>query len=352
VNLLDLELPELEELLARLGHKPFRARQLWQWLWQKNAATFEEMTNLSKDLRAQLAAAAAIRPPRIADARASSDGTVKLLLRLGDGEVVETVLIPEKDHYTQCLSTQAGCAMGCTFCSTGRMGLVRNMTMAEIVGQVLVGRRRLAETGVALPLRNLVFMGMGEPLMNTRELLRALRTLSHPLGLDFSPRRMTVSTCGLPAGMRELGASGLASLAVSLHAPTQELRAQLMPAAAKVPLHELIDALKDYPLKNRQRITFEYILLKGVNDTPEHARQLVRLLSHLKCKINLIAFNAPRDGSGPYQAPGPERILAFEKALWDKNITVILRKSKGADIAAACGQLRTEHKTGRADPKT
>ncbi|MEW5774416.1 MAG: 23S rRNA (adenine(2503)-C(2))-methyltransferase RlmN [Thermodesulfobacteriota bacterium] len=350
-DLLNLTLPELESWLAGLGEPRFRAAQLFQWLWRKGAAEFEAMTNLSKALRGKLAETAAIVWPQVADTRVSSDGTVKLLLRLADGALVETVLIPEEDHLTQCLSSQVGCPMACAFCSTGAGGFTRNMTAGEMAAQILVARRRLKDQGRdPKDLRNLVFMGMGEPLLNLAELLRALAVITHDQGLGFSTRRATVSTCGLPGPMRQLGASGLASLAVSLHAPTQELRARLMPrAAAAAPLDELMPALRDYPLTPRQRITIEYVLLAGVNDAPEHARQLVRLLSGLKCKVNLIAYNPSPDL--PFAAPSPEAVLAFEKILWDKGMTAVLRKSKGSDISAACGQLRAAHLGKSDDPQ-
>lgn len=326
-----------------MGEKPFRARQVWQWLWQKHARSPQEMTNLSKELRAKLEAGSHIRIPGVAERMESSDGTVKFLLELADGNRIETVLIPEKDRITQCLSTQAGCAMACTFCRTGQMGLARNLSHAEILGQILVARHHVAATRNPLPLRNLVFMGMGEPFMNYNNLLQSLESLHHPQGLDFSARRITVSTAGVnPAAILDYGRAGLGSLAVSLHAPTQELREQLMPKAAKaLPLDKLLETLKAYPLAPRETITFEYVLLGGVNDSLAHARDLVRLLSHIKGKVNLIAFN--ESPGMAYQAPGPEAVEAFQKALWEKSITVTLRKSKGRDIAAACGQLLAAH---------
>lgn len=351
-NGLDLSRPELQALLARLGEPRFRADQIFQWLWQRGARSFEDMSNVSKALRAKLAEALVIRWPGIEDKKISRDGTVKFLLRLDDGQTVETVLIPEKDHLTLCLSSQVGCAMGCRFCSTGRIGFKRNMTVAEILGQVLVARAHLFETlgpdfttWETRPegnLRNLVFMGMGEPLLNLDRLLTALAMLNDPLGLDFAGRRMTVSTVGLPDKLRVLGTSGLASLAVSLHAPTQELRAAIMPAAAQAaPLPELMAALDAYPLKPRQRVTYEYVLLKGVNDSPAEARELVRLLGQRKAKVNLIAYN-PGPGD-PFQATDSAAALAFEKILWDRGLAATLRKSKGQDINAACGQLRAAH---------
>jgi len=344
-NLLDLSFHQLEDLMVKLGEPAFRARQAWQWLWQKAAASPLEMTNISKELRARLDQATAIRWPVVSRRLESSDGTVKFLLELDGGAEIETVLIPEKDRYTQCLSSQAGCAMACTFCRTGQMGLTRNLTHGEILGQILVARHYLASIGAALKLRNLVFMGMGEPLLNYDNLLSALESLHHPQGLDFSSRRVTVSTVGIVPGILEFGRAGLGSLAVSLHAPDQELREKIMPKAAKaLPLPRLMEVLKQFPLKVRENITFEYVLLGGVNDSPEQARDLVRLLSHVKGKVNLIAFN---ESPGlPYQAPSPERVEIFQKILWDKGLTVTLRKSKGRDIFAACGQLLAAHECG------
>ncbi|GAB6038059.1 23S rRNA (adenine(2503)-C(2))-methyltransferase RlmN [Fundidesulfovibrio butyratiphilus] len=339
-NLLDLGFHELETLVTGLGQPPYRARQVWQWLWQKGATDPEEMTNLSKDLRKALGEVSTLVSPRVLSRLQSRDGTVKLLLGLADGQAIETVLIPERDHFTQCLSTQVGCSMGCTFCRTGTLGLTRNLTHGEILGQVLVARRELAQAGGRLGLRNLVVMGMGEPLLNYRNLITALESLHHPQGLDFSSRRITVSTVGVAPGILEYGRTGLGSLAVSLHAPTQELRAEIMPKAARLPLDSLLALLAQYPLKSRERLTFEYVLLGGVNDAPEHARELVRLLSRVKGKVNLIAYN-PSPGL-PYQAPDPGRVETFQKMLWDKGVTVTLRKSKGQDISAACGQLAAE----------
>lgn len=340
-----MTLPELEAWMGEeLGEPKFRAVQVWQWLWQKMARDVDAMTNVSRACRERLAAAAAIVWPEVAAVEESRDGTTKFLLRLADGAQVETVLIPSDSRegarrWTQCLSSQVGCAMGCTFCSTGQMGFERNMSMGEILGQVLVARAYLGDARPDRPvLRNLVFMGMGEPLLNLREVMRALQSLNNDKGLNFSPRRITVSTCGIEKGLRELGESGLAYLAVSLHAPTQELRARIMPRAARWPLEELVAALQRYPLKTRERITFEYLLLGGVNDGPEQARELARLVGSVKGKLNLIVYN-PAEGA-PYAAPAEDRVLAFEQCLWKRHITAIVRKSKGQDIRAACGQLK------------
>jgi len=344
VNLIDLSFHQLEAFLTDLGEAPYRARQVWQWLWQKGCRDIAGFSDVAKGLRAALSERAAVRWPETLREQVSADGTAKFLLRLGDGEAIETVLIPEKDHYTQCLSTQVGCALGCTFCATGKMGFRRNLTPGEILGQILAARQWLADRRSPLALRNLVFMGMGEPLLNYDNLLQALEALHHPQGLDFSSRRITLSTAGIVKNLLAFGATGLGSLAVSLHAPTQELRQRIMPVAGSVPLDELMAVLKAYPLKPRERLTFEYLLLDGVNDSLAEARELVRLLSHVKAKVNLIAYN-PVPGI-PYGAPDPARVEAFQDVLRQKGLTATLRKSKGADIAAACGQLRNEGEAG------
>lgn len=352
IDILNLTHGELVRFMVdELGEPAFRATQVWQWLWQKNALSFDAMTDVSKTARTRLAETAFISRPEIARVQTAADGTEKLLLRLHDGALVETVIIRSTSRdgsvrVAQCLSCQVGCAMACTFCSTGGMGFVRNMTASEILGQVLIARERLGDNRIDRPIiRNLVFMGMGEPLLNLREVMRSLEILNHDKGLDFSPRRITVSTCGLQKGLRELGDCGLAFLAVSLHAPNQAIRETIMPKAAHWPLDELMAALADYPLKTRERITFEYLLLGGVNDQPEHARELARRIAPLKSKLNLIAYN-PSGGTDPngvpYRAPTDEAILAFEKVLWSKGVTAILRKSKGQDIQAACGQLAVD----------
>jgi 23S rRNA (adenine2503-C2)-methyltransferase len=339
-NLIDLTFHELETLIVSLGEPPYRARQVWQWLWQKGCRDIALMTDVSKALRAKLAEAAVIVWPEVLRVRESEDGTVKFLLGLADGEAVECVLIPEKDHYTGCLSTQVGCAMGCGFCATGMLGFRRNMTPGEMLGQVLVARQYLLDKGETLALRNLVFMGMGEPLLNYENLIKTLESLHHPQGLDFSSRRITVSTAGVKRHLLELGKTGLCALAVSLHAPTQEQRERIMPGAAKLPLGELIELLRQIPLKPRESLTFEYLLLSGANDADADARELVRLLSRVKAKVNLIVYNATP--GLPFRQPSPERVFAFQEILKAKGLVATVRKSKGADIAAACGQLRAE----------
>ena len=351
IDILNLTRQELVEFITSLGEKPFRADQVWSWLWHHGARNFDEMSNVAKSLRAKLAERSFIRWPEVVKESVSGDGTVKFLLQLADGELVETVLIPSESktgerRMTQCLSCQVGCAMGCTFCSTGGMGFTRNMTQSEILGQVLVGRDYLDDFKKSELLRNLVFMGMGEPLMNFREVMRSLETLNSESGLAFSRRRVTVSTCGVKKGLAELGESGYAFLAISLHAPDQALREKLMPGAAHWALSDLLEALAEYPLATRERITFEYLLLGGVNDSVEQATRLARLTRRMGAKINLIVYN-PAEGA-PYKAPSPERILAFEKELWRHGVVAILRKSKGQDIKAACGQLKAEAMFGQA----
>lgn len=336
-NLLNLTLPELGRFCSALEEPPFRAGQLWQWLWQKRVRDFSLMSNISKALQERLAEVAVISWPRTAQIQTSQDGTVKFLLALEDGQRIESVLLPEKDHSTLCLSSQVGCGLGCTFCATGQMGLVRNLSLAEILGQILVAKDHLHGANSGLRLRNLVFMGMGEPLLNWVNVRRALESLHHPQGLDFSKRRITISTVGLPGVLQEMGETGMASMAVSLHAPTQALRARIMPKAARFPLDALIRELESYPLQPRQKITIEYVLLGGMNDDLNQARELIRLLNKVKCKVNLIAFH-PSSGL-PYAAPDMDKALAFETLLKAKGLPTTLRKSKGQDIAAACGQL-------------
>lgn len=344
VNLLDFTLPRLTQWMgAELGEPAYRAVQVWQWVWRGMARDFAVMSNVSKACRGRLAERARLDWPETVDTQQSADGTVKFLLRLEDGAHVESVLIPSEGRdggrrWSQCLSSQVGCPMGCAFCATGSLGFRRNLRLGELLGQVLVARQWLGDARPDRPvLRNLVFMGMGEPLLNWPTVRAALESLNDDRGLNFSPRRITVSTCGVREGLAELGESGLAYLAVSLHAPTQALRERLMPGAARWPLEELMAAIERYPLKARERITFEYLLIGGVNDSDDDAARLARLVARVRGKLNLIVFN-PWEGA-PFAAPAPGRVLAFEQALWRRHITAIVRKSKGQDIAAACGQL-------------
>ena len=347
LQLNSLSYHELENFVTNeLQLSKYRAGQLWNWIWAKNCLDFEEMSDVSKETHRLLREKAYLFRPTIEKVSKSKDGTTKFLLKLEDGELIETVLIPSiskdgKVRITQCLSTQVGCAMACSFCSTGKLGFKRNMSMGEILGQVQAARAFLEDYHPEHPIiRNLVFMGMGEPLLNFENLMKSLETLHHKKGLAFSTRRITVSTCGIQKGLKELGESNLAYLAVSLHAPTQEKRAMLMPKAAAWHLEDLLSALESYTLHTRERMTLEYLVLGGVNDTPQDAKELIKICSRLKAKLNLIPYN-DTPGS-PYKAPSFENLLRFEKALWAKNVTAIIRKSKGQDIEAACGSGEQE----------
>ncbi len=334
-HLLDLDLPGLEAYFASLGERPFHARQVMRWVYKRGATGFDAMTDLSAGLRERLAREASLAVPRVAAEHESRDGTRKLLLELGDGKRVETVLIPDAGRITQCVSTQVGCAMGCAFCRTGTQGYERNLTAGEIVGQVVLGQRRAGAR-----ITNVVFMGMGEPLHNRDNVVRAVRILGSDHGLNITRRRLTVSTSGLVDEMRRLPADVLPALAVSLNATTDAVRDRLMPVNRRWPIAELLGALKDLPLPPRARYTIEYVLLGGVNDTPDDARRLVRLLSDVRCKVNLIAYNPHPDS--PFRAPDPAAVEAFQAHLLAKNFTAILRKSRGEDILAACGQLKAD----------
>jgi len=332
VNLKELNTAELERFLLDLGQKPFRARQLMRWLYRQGAESFAEMTDLSKELRALLEERAIISRLTPEAVETDPDGTRKYLFRLADGQTVETVHIPmEGERATLCASTQVGCAMGCSFCLTGGFGLVRNLTAGEIVNQVLA-------VGGDRPFHNIVLMGMGEPLHNLDNVVRALQILYDADGLGLGPRRVTLSTSGLVPEMEELGRRIRVNLAVSLNATTDAVRDQLMPVNRRYPLEQLMAACRDFPLQPRQRITFEYILIAGVNDSPQDAKRLVRLLHGLKAKVNLIPFNE-HEGTA-FRAPDGATIEAFQTYLLDRNIVAIRRSSKGQSISAACGQLK------------
>lgn len=343
-NLLNYTREDLSRWLDENGVRSFRARQIFKWLYLKLADDFEQMTDLGKDLRAKLAENFYLDCLTLADRQVSSDTTEKYLFCLADGAHIESVLIPEKDHFTLCVSSQVGCAMNCRFCLTARGGWVRNLSAGEIIAQVRTARIFLADRGTdPQKLSNVVFMGMGEPLANYDNVIQAIQVITDTdFGLKFSPRRVTVSTCGLVPGILALGDTCAVNLAVSLNATDDRTRSRLMPVNNTYPLSHLLTACKNVTMKPRNKITFEYILIQGVNDSPEHARQLVRLLTPLRAKINLIAFN-PHPGSD-LKAPDPDTVKGFLQILLDKNMTAIVRKSKGADILAACGQLRAHHK--------
>ena len=339
LNLRDLTLEEMEALFEKRGLPSYRARQVFKWLARPGVDSFLEMTDLPLALRKEWTREFGLSLPEVIKEEVSSDGTRKLALLLEDGELVEAVIIPEEDHFTLCVSSQVGCAMGCAFCLTARMGFRRNLRPGEITAQVIRAQEILRREGLdrEKPLRNLVFMGMGEPLANYERVLKALKNLLHPQGFNFSPRRVTVSTAGLVPQIDRLGREITVKLAVSLHAPEDRKRDMLMPINRRYPLTTLLDACRRYPLKRGWRITFEYVLLAGINDTLEDAHKLSRILRGIPAKINLIPFNEHE--APPYKRPQEGQILRFQKALLDKGYVATIRKSRGQDISAACGQL-------------
>ncbi len=341
---------EVDALLARLGEKPYRARQLFRWLHQKGAAQLDEMTDLPASLRERLAAEMPLETLKRAEERRSTDGTIKWTWRTADGKLVESVYMPEPGRKTLCISTQAGCAVGCTFCMTGTMGLARNLSPGEIADQVSRANRRLVELGEGeppRPLTNLVFMGMGEPLHNYDAVKAALDVLLAEDGPNFSNRHVTVSTSGIVPEMRRFGEETDVKLAVSLNATTDEVRSALMPVNRRWPLAELLAACREFPMKRGRRITFEYVLLGGVNDTDADAARLPRLVRGIPAKVNLIPYNE-NPGLG-FRAPDPARVEAFRDRLVAANVTAVVRRNRGRDIAAACGQLAAEG--GPGDPR-
>ncbi|WP_298440079.1 23S rRNA (adenine(2503)-C(2))-methyltransferase RlmN [Geobacter sp.] len=331
VDLKNLSLEELEQFLAGKGKQRYRARQIFKWMYQKDATDFEVMTNLAKDLRQELEQTTVISSLSPELTEVSRDGTRKYLFRLADGNTVESVLIPEEDRSTLCVSSQVGCAMGCEFCLTGTFRLTRSLTTAEIVNQICAVMREV-------PFRNIVFMGMGEPLANLDNVIRALKIITHDDGLQFSTRRVTVSTAGLVPEMERLGREVTVNLAVSLNATTDEVRNRIMPINRRYPLRELIDACRRFPLPGRRKITIEYVMIKGVNDSLEDAKRLVKLLSGIPSKINLIPFNEHEGCS--FRSPDQQAVDQVHSFLLAKHFTVITRSSRGADISAACGQLK------------
>ena len=346
INLLDLDAEGIRVWCASIGQKPFRATQLARWIHRYCCDDFDAMTNLAKESRARLKDLAYIKAPSIIREHKSADGTRKWLFDVGNGNAVEAVFIPEDDRGTLCISTQAGCTMGCLFCSTGKQGFNRNLTTGEIVGQLWTAERELRrEAGITDPndrvISNVVLMGMGEPLQNLDNVIPALRIFLDDNGYGLSRRRVTVSTSGLVRQMDKLGEAVPVALAVSLHAPDDALRDKLMPVNKKHPLEELLAACRRYlKVAPRDFITFEYLLLGGINDAPEQARALVKLVKTVPCKFNLIPFNPFPDSD--LKQPEREKVLAFAKILNDAGIVTTVRKTRGDDIAAACGQLAGE----------
>jgi 23S rRNA (adenine2503-C2)-methyltransferase len=351
-DLKDMTLAQLTDFVKTMGLPAFRAQQIFSWLYRPGIDSFEQMTDIKKELRASLAEKAFFSRLEPTVIEQSKDGTIKYGFQLDDGAFIEAVLIPEAGRNTLCVSSQVGCAMGCEFCLTGKMGFTRNLRPGEMVNQVTAVIEHQLSTGVKeeLPekiISNLVFMGMGEPLANFDNLLTALSILSEQRGLDFSERRITVSTCGLAPKIVELGKRTRVNLAVSLHSVDDALRSRLMPINRTYPLNALLQACREFPLPKRKRIMFEYILIKDVNDAVADAELLVKKLRDIPCKINLLPYN-PSNGL-PFERPSEERIEAFQKILWKNGYTVLLRNSRGDDISAACGQLAGQNRPAPAD---
>jgi 23S rRNA (adenine2503-C2)-methyltransferase len=337
-DLTDFSLSQLTDFVESLGLPTYRGSQIFAWLYRPNITDFSQMTDLTKDLRETLAARASFDWPEIADVERSKDGTVKYGFKLKDNNYIESVLIPEDGRNTLCVSSQVGCAMGCEFCLTGGMGFKRNLSPGEIVGQVVRVRNQLHDDEDSeVVLNNLVFMGMGEPLANFDNLLVALEILTYQRGLNFSDRRITVSTCGLVPKIKELGQKTRVNLAVSLHSVDDSARSKLMPINNKYPVAELLEACKNFPMPKRKRIMFEYILIKDLNDSISDAEILAERLKDIPCKINLLPYNETSALS--YQRPSDKKIELFQKTLWKAGYTVLVRSSRGSDISAACGQL-------------
>ncbi|HWP94506.1 MAG TPA: 23S rRNA (adenine(2503)-C(2))-methyltransferase RlmN [Gammaproteobacteria bacterium] len=339
VNLLGLDRAGLEGFFVALGEKPFRARQVMKWIYHMGVDDFARMTDIAKPLRAKLAEIAEVRVPEIMSAHPSADGTRKWLLRMDESQGIETVFIPDDDRGTLCISSQVGCALECSFCSTGRQGFNRNLTTAEIVGQVWLANRELGYSPEEPRIiTNVVLMGMGEPLANYANVVTALRVLMDDYGFGLSKRRVTLSTSGLVPAMDRLSEEVDVALAVSLHAPNDALRDELVPINRKYPIAELMAACKRYVERQPHRhVLFEYVMLDGVNDSEMHARELVRLCSQLPCKVNLIPFN-PFPGT-QYRRSPDGTIARFRDVLMKKGIMTTIRRTRGDDIDAACGQL-------------
>jgi 23S rRNA (adenine2503-C2)-methyltransferase len=333
----EFTLDDVRAVVVGLGEREFRARQIVQWLYARGVESFDAMLDLPASLRAHLKNNFKIGMPAAAFVSRATDGTRKLLIRLADGEEIESVIIPADGRVTLCMSSQVGCAMACEFCATARMGLHRNLTTSEMLGQIFAARREL-ETGEEFT--NFVFMGMGEPLANYPRLIETLTIMTAEWGMNISPRRITVSTVGLIPAMERLLAEIPVNLAVSLHATTNELRNRLAPINERYPLEDLIAACRNLPIKRRSRIMFEYVMLAGVNDSIADARRLLKLLAPLRAKINLIFYN-PFEGSDLSTSPRAA-VEAFQAILKNGNLTATIRESRGLDIAAACGQLYAE----------
>jgi len=356
-NLLNFDREQLSVWFETLGDKPFRANQVFKWIYQSFETDFEQMTNISKALRQRLADEACIDFPNIEHTQLASDGTRKWLMRLHDGNAIEVVLIPEEDRATLCISSQVGCSLNCTFCATARQGFNRNLSAGEIVGQVWTAWQQLTQEkeGVQTysqegqaprPITNIVLMGMGEPLLNYDEVTRAIRILLDDFAFGLSRRRITLSTAGVVPGMKRLSEDLRVSLAVSLHATDNALRDELVPLNKKYPIEVLLQACREYPGDSaRERITFEYLMLEGINDSDKQAYELAALLKDVPAKVNLIPFNPVENV--PYRRSSGRRVNAFRDILMCQGVITVTRKTRGDDIDAACGQL-----VGKVDDRT
>jgi len=334
LNLLGNTVSDFEHIMRSLGEKPYRGRQVFKWLYQVLQSDFNRMTNLSRSLRQRLEERYEFVGPEPERSAVSSDGTEKFLFRLADDALIETVLIPEGGKRTVCISSQAGCALGCAFCATGKMGFTRNLTAGEIVWQLLYLRRRGGDEAF----QNIVFMGMGEPLLNYDEMVRAIEIISSEIGLSVSAKKITVSTVGIVPGIYQLADSGLkVNLAISLHAADGEKRKKIIPIAKKYGIKDLTEAVRYFAKKRRKRVTFEYVLMGGFNDTRQDALALARMIAGIPCKINIIAYN-PVAGL-PHRRPSDDEVDRFAQWLYPRAPAVTVRKSRGLDIEAACGQL-------------
>jgi len=359
INIKELSKEELAAFIERLGLKPYRREQIINWIYGKYAASFDEMTNLSKELREKLKETAVISNLTLLKMLESKDGTQKFLFELEDGELIESVLIPDNQRVTLCISSQAGCAMSCGFCLTGSAGFKRNLKSYEILDQVISIMRIIRDSKMTKPekdghhITNIVLMGMGEPLNNFNEVVSALWKITDLM--KFSKRRITLSTSGIIPNILSLAETGIGvNLAISLNATTDETRSMIMPVNKKYPLKELIKACRQFPLPQRSRITFEYVMIAGVNDSEDDALRLVNLLKGIKSKVNLIPYNPPNNTINnhdhekgarfpQFSSPSEADILAFQKILMNRGLTAVIRKSRGTDISAACGQLKADY---------
>lgn len=333
----DLSPEELENYITGINEKPFRVDQIASWVYRKGVSDYSEMTNLPEALRHRMESELPLRESlSLYDRKVSTDGTEKFLFQLQDGNRIESVLIPDSGRLTLCMSSQVGCALGCTFCLTGTVGRIRNLGTSEIVEQLMK-----VNSMNSRPVTNIVFMGMGEPLDNLDNLVRSIRIITDPRFIGMSSRRITVSTSGLVPRIKELGGMLTVNLSVSLNAPNDSIRDEIMPINRRYRISELLDSVRDFPFPKRKMLTFEYVLLKGVNDSRDDARQLASLLSSLKCKVNLIPFNEAEPL--PYKSPEMEQVYRFREILSSSGINTRIRKNRGRDILGACGQLAASY---------